>query len=70
MNRFEILDLAGVEAIHQATLRILSETGVQLSHSSGRELLISAGARVENERTDTLYPIRPSLSRVQGYKQR
>ncbi len=38
-----------VEAIHQATLRILSETGIVLVHPSGRELLCDAGASIAGE---------------------
>src|SRR5574341_1181802 len=38
-----------VEAIHQATLRILSETGIVLVHRLGRELLCDAGASIAGE---------------------
>jgi trimethylamine--corrinoid protein Co-methyltransferase len=38
-----------VEAIHHATLRILSETGILLGHPLGRELLCSAGALIAGE---------------------
>jgi trimethylamine---corrinoid protein Co-methyltransferase len=50
MNRFEILDPDGLEAIHQGTLRILDETGILLGHPLGREILAGAGARIEPER--------------------
>ena len=39
-----------VEAIHTATLRILSEIGVILTHPEARELLTGSGATVEGER--------------------
>jgi trimethylamine--corrinoid protein Co-methyltransferase len=39
-----------VEAIHQATLRILDEVGVVLAHPQGREILSAAGARVFRDR--------------------
>lgn len=39
-----------VEAIHQATLRILNETGIVLNHSGAREILAAAGARVHHDR--------------------
>ena len=39
-----------VEAIHQATLRILNETGVILTHPVGREMLTGAGAATHGER--------------------
>ena len=38
-----------VKAIHLATLRILSETGILLAHPSGRELLCAAGASIVGE---------------------
>jgi trimethylamine--corrinoid protein Co-methyltransferase len=39
-----------VEALHQATLRILSEVGVALTHPGARQMLTDAGATVHNER--------------------
>jgi trimethylamine--corrinoid protein Co-methyltransferase len=39
-----------LEAIHQASLRILSEVGVALTHSKAREILAGAGAKVKGER--------------------
>lgn len=39
-----------VDAIHQATLHILSEIGLVLTHPEAREILIEAGATVRNER--------------------
>ncbi len=39
-----------VEAIHQATLRILDEVGLVLTESAARELLSGSGARMEGER--------------------
>lgn len=47
---FAFLSPEEVEAIHQATLRILNEVGVVLNHAGGRKILLEAGARVENER--------------------
>jgi len=38
-----------VEAIHHATLRILSETGIRLAHPLGRELLCAVGASIAGE---------------------
>jgi trimethylamine--corrinoid protein Co-methyltransferase len=40
-----------VEAIHQATLRILGETGIILTHAQGREVLSGSGAMIQGERT-------------------
>ena len=39
-----------VEAIHEATLRILSKVGIVLTHAQGREILTGAGASVQGER--------------------
>ena len=37
------------DAVHAATLRILSETGILLRNKEGRELLAGAGARIEGD---------------------
>jgi trimethylamine--corrinoid protein Co-methyltransferase len=50
MIQFTILTHQEVEAIHQATLRILSEVGIVLTHSEAREILTGAGATVRGER--------------------
>ena len=50
MLQLTALSQAEVEAIHQATLRILSEAGVALGHAGARELLTGAGARVQGDR--------------------
>jgi trimethylamine--corrinoid protein Co-methyltransferase len=39
-----------IEAIHNATLRILSETGISVKHAGARDLLAAHGARIEKER--------------------
>ena len=43
-----------VESIHQATLRILSETGITLTEQKCRDLLTAAGASVRGKRV--LFP--------------
>jgi trimethylamine--corrinoid protein Co-methyltransferase len=50
MPSFAFLSPNEVEAIHQATLRILNEVGITLNHTGGRQVLTEAGARFENER--------------------
>ena len=50
MTQLTILRNEEIEAIHQATLRILGETGVILTHSKGREILTGAGAVIKGER--------------------
>ena len=47
---FSVLSSQEIEAIHQATLRILSETGVILTQPKSREILTGAGATVQNKR--------------------
>ncbi|MFN3763503.1 MAG: trimethylamine methyltransferase family protein, partial [Anaerolineae bacterium] len=44
------LDDSEVEAVHQATLRILWEVGIVLTHPEGRERLTGAGAIVHKDR--------------------
>jgi trimethylamine--corrinoid protein Co-methyltransferase len=50
MIRFSVLEESEIESIHQATLRILNETGVVLTEPKSRELLTGAGARVQDKR--------------------
>ncbi|MHA2252690.1 MAG: trimethylamine methyltransferase family protein [Candidatus Kariarchaeaceae archaeon] len=52
--RLAILTEEELEAIHQATLIILNEIGINLKHPQGRKVLIDAGARIENDRV--LFP--------------
>ncbi len=51
MLQLSVLLQDEIEAIHRATLCILSETGVVLSQTRARELLLDAGAQVRGERT-------------------
>lgn len=50
MNELKVITDADVEAIHVASLRVLAETGVILTHPQAREILAAAGASVENNR--------------------
>lgn len=50
MNTLKILSDAEVEALHQATLRILDEVGVILTHPGARQMLTEAGATTKNDR--------------------
>jgi trimethylamine--corrinoid protein Co-methyltransferase len=45
-----ILSEQEVAAIHQATLRILGEVGVILTHPGARQILVDRGAKVHNNR--------------------
>jgi trimethylamine--corrinoid protein Co-methyltransferase len=50
MKNFQVLGQENVKQIHQATLRLLSETGIVLTHHQARELLLDHDARVAGER--------------------
>ena len=54
MIRLSILDENDIEAIHQATLRILGETGIMLTEPKSRALLGGAGAIIQEKRV--LFP--------------
>ncbi len=54
MIRLSIFDDNEIEAIHQASLRILAETGVVLTEPKTRELLTGAGATIHEARV--LFP--------------
>lgn len=47
---FNFLNEKEIIAIHDASLGILCETGVVITHSGARDLLISNGARLSNQR--------------------
>lgn len=50
MVKLEVLLEEDIEAIHEATLRVLYETGIILTHREGREVLAGAGAILRGER--------------------
>jgi trimethylamine--corrinoid protein Co-methyltransferase len=47
---FSVWDEAACKRVHEATLEVLAETGVDVLHEEARELLASAGARIEGVR--------------------
>ncbi len=49
MLKLTAIDLEEVEAIHQATLRILSESGVILTQEEGRQILEAEGATLDGK---------------------
>jgi len=68
-----ILGEKGVKQIHQATLRLLAETGIVLTHPGARELLLDNGARVTRDRVllpaelvENCVAQRPAVVRLQG----
>ena len=50
MGRLTVLTADEVESIHAATLRVLSEVGIVLTHSKARALLTGAGATGRGDR--------------------
>ena len=50
MNPWKVISEEDVESIHQATLRVLSEVGIVLSHPGIKELLMEAGATIKEDR--------------------
>jgi trimethylamine--corrinoid protein Co-methyltransferase len=50
MLAFNVLDKDEVEAIHQATLRVLNETGIILRQAEGQAIFSGGGAAVQGER--------------------
>jgi trimethylamine--corrinoid protein Co-methyltransferase len=50
INTWKVISEEDLESIHQATLRVLSEVGIVLSHPGIKELLFEAGASLKNDR--------------------
>jgi len=50
MVPWKVISTEDVDAIHQATLQVLGEVGVVLSHPEMRAQLLDAGAKLENDR--------------------
>jgi trimethylamine--corrinoid protein Co-methyltransferase len=50
MANFHVLSPEQVEAIHNATLRILGEVGFVLKEATSREILTGAGAKIQGDR--------------------
>src|SRR5512139_1976147 len=50
MIHLTVISPEEVEAIHQASLRLLAETGVALSLPEGRQILLDAGATLRQGR--------------------
>ncbi len=48
--RLSIISDEQIQHIHQATLEVLERTGVEVAHPKAKELLHSAGARVQGDR--------------------
>lgn len=50
MHELKVLSDADIEAIHSASLRVLAETGIILSHPQAREILCGSGGSIVNNR--------------------
>ncbi len=50
MHELKVMSDADVEAVHSASLRVLAETGIILSHPEAREILTGAGATIDKDR--------------------
>ena len=50
MQRFEILTKTQVEKIHETTLRILEQVGLDFGHPPAVEVLKKGGAKVDGQR--------------------
>jgi trimethylamine--corrinoid protein Co-methyltransferase len=50
MNPWKVISEEEVESIHQASLQVLSEVGIVLSHPGIKELLLQAGATIKEDR--------------------
>jgi trimethylamine---corrinoid protein Co-methyltransferase len=50
MNKLEFLTPSEIDAIHQSSLRVLNEVGINIKHRQGIEILESAGAKVDGQR--------------------
>jgi len=48
--RFDVLALADIERIHEVSLKVLAETGIQLHYPPARQLLAHHGASVDEAR--------------------
>jgi trimethylamine:corrinoid methyltransferase-like protein len=50
MLEFRVMTESELDAVHNATLRVLAETGITLTHPEAQEILSGAGAKVKNDR--------------------
>lgn len=54
MNTWKVISTEEVESIHLATLRVLGEVGIHLTHPEIKELLLESGASINGDRV--LFP--------------
>ncbi|PSP51479.1 hypothetical protein BRC60_02795 [Halobacteriales archaeon QH_1_68_42] len=48
------LDAASVEAVHEASMHVIAEVGIQLTHERAREVVTAAGGEVDDDGVATL----------------
>jgi len=64
-----VIDEKEIKMIHQATLKILKETGVRFYHSKAVEVLYSNGCKIENDKMTVKFPeelIMDSIKKAPG----
>lgn len=55
-TRFEVLSAAEIKAIHNASMTVLSEVGIQVEYGKARDLFRQAGAKVDEEKKTVFIP--------------
>ncbi len=50
MNLWQVLSQTEIEAIHQATLRVLGEVGIVMTHATLQQQLLESGCLLKNDR--------------------
>lgn len=53
---YDVLNSQEINAVHEASLKVLEETGVYLSHPKAQDVLSSMGAKVSDDRTKVFFP--------------
>jgi trimethylamine:corrinoid methyltransferase-like protein len=52
--RLQILDQASILKIHEATLQVLEETGVEINTDEGKKILLDAGCMISHDNVITI----------------
>ncbi|MDL2259937.1 trimethylamine methyltransferase family protein, partial [Deltaproteobacteria bacterium OttesenSCG-928-K17] len=53
---YDVLNAQEIKDVHEASLQVLEETGVYLSHPKAQEVLSSMGAKVSDDKTKVFFP--------------
>jgi len=57
-GRYKPLTQEQIEKVHQSTIRVLAETGVEMNNKEAQEILGAAGARVDKEKNRVFLPFK------------